>query len=87
MEHKDNLFTYLKWRGDLSIQQDPLNEIDGLIFSLLSYLRLEKQVPGVDEEGCITIKEANRLYGENNQKMLHLAEKEALFDAMAQSKR
>lgn len=87
MEHKDNLFTYLKWRGDLSIQQDPLNEIDGLIFSQLSYLRLEKQVPGVGEEKSITIKEANRRYKKTNQKMMYYAEKEALFDAMAQSKR
>ena len=87
MEHKDNLFTYLKWRGDLSIQQDPLNEIDGLIFSQLSYLNLEKQVPGVDEEGCITIKEANRLYEKTNQKMLYFAENEALFDEIARSKR
>lgn len=87
MEHKDNLFTYLKWRGDLSVQQDPLNEIDGLAFSELSYLRLDKIVPGVGEDGDITIKEANRRYKKTNQKMMYYVEKEALFDAMARSKR
>ena len=87
MEHKDNLFTYLKWRGDLSIQQDPLNEVDGLMFSQLSYLRLDKIVPGVGEEGNITIREANRRYVKTNQKMMYYAEKESLFDAMAQSER
>ncbi len=35
------LFDYLKWRGDLSFQQDPVNEVDSLIFSLISYVHLE----------------------------------------------
>ena len=87
MEHKDNLFTYLKWRGDLTIQQDPLNEIDGLMFSELSYLRLDRIVPAVGEEGMISIKEANRLYKKTNQKLMYYAQKEAMFDAMAESKR
>lgn len=29
---------YLDWRGDLSFSQDPLNEVDSAIFSLLAYL-------------------------------------------------
>lgn len=33
-----DLFAYLQWRGDLSFTQDPLNPIDALIFSALSYL-------------------------------------------------
>lgn len=33
-----NLFDYLKWRGDLSLNQSPLNEIDSLILARLSYL-------------------------------------------------
>ena len=32
------LFDYLKWRGDLSFRQAPINEVDSLIFSLLSYV-------------------------------------------------
>ena len=32
------VFDYLKWRGDLSFSLDPLNPVDGLIFSVLSYI-------------------------------------------------
>ena len=34
-----DMFDYLKWRGDLTFRQDPLNEVDALIFSGLSYVR------------------------------------------------
>lgn len=33
------IFDYLKWRGDLTFTQDPLNAVDALIFSTLSYIR------------------------------------------------
>lgn len=33
-----DLFDYLHWRGDLSFTQSPLNDIDALIFSALSYI-------------------------------------------------
>ena len=33
-----NMFDYIKWRGDLTIQNDPFNEIDSLILSRFSYL-------------------------------------------------
>ncbi|NLL41787.1 MAG: DUF2974 domain-containing protein [Firmicutes bacterium] len=39
------LFDYLKWRGDLSLQQTALNEIDSLILSRLSYLPWDGIVP------------------------------------------
>lgn len=35
------LFDYLQWRGDLTFSQVEINDIDMLIFSVLSYLRLE----------------------------------------------
>lgn len=34
----NNLINYLKWRGDLSFDISPLNEVDALIFSELVYL-------------------------------------------------
>ena len=34
----NDLFEYLKWRGDLTFTQDPPNAVDALIFSALSYL-------------------------------------------------
>lgn len=33
-----NLFDYLHWRGDLSFSQSPVNAVDALIFSALSYI-------------------------------------------------
>ena len=32
------LFDYVSWRGDLSFEQAPFNEVDSLIFALLSYV-------------------------------------------------
>lgn len=33
-----NIVDYIKWRGDLSFETDPINEIDNLILSRISYL-------------------------------------------------
>lgn len=33
-----NLFDYITWRGDLSFENDKLNELDNIIFARLSYL-------------------------------------------------
>lgn len=35
---KANVFDYIEWRGDLSFQQSPFNEIDALILSIFAYL-------------------------------------------------
>ena len=42
------LFDYIKWRGDLSFSEAPLNDVDSLIFSLISYIDFKGIVP----EGC-----------------------------------
>ena len=39
------LLDYLEWRGDLSFDQDPCNEIDSLILSILSYADFNNLVP------------------------------------------
>lgn len=41
-----NIFDYLTWRGDLTFGNVPLSPVDGLIFSVLPYIRLEGIVPG-----------------------------------------
>ena len=33
-----NIMDYLEWRGDLSFEADPFNEIDNLILSQLVYV-------------------------------------------------
>lgn len=47
-----NYMDYLRWRGDLSFSQDPLNEVDAMIFTSLSYLRLEGRPV---EDSCTSI--------------------------------
>ena len=41
-----NLHDYILWRGDLSFEQDPLNEVDMLLLSQLSYAAFGPFVPG-----------------------------------------
>ena len=37
-----NINDYLKWRGDISFEEKPLNEIDNMILSRFSYLPFNK---------------------------------------------
>ena len=39
------LYDYLNWRGDMTFAESSLNEVDSLIFSLLSYVDLKEIVP------------------------------------------
>lgn len=45
MEYKANLFDYLAWRGDVTFEQSPFNEIDGMIFARLVYAPFDLVVP------------------------------------------
>ena len=40
-----NIIDYVKWRGDISFLESPLNAVDALIFSELSYLNFEDLAP------------------------------------------
>ena len=40
-----NILDYITWRGDLSFEQSPMCEVDGLIFSMLSYIEYDGIVP------------------------------------------
>lgn len=41
-----NIFDYLTWRGDLSFAQDPVNPVDALVFSALSYIHYREAAAG-----------------------------------------
>ncbi len=41
-----NMVDYIKWRGDLTFEQDPFNEIDNIILSELCYTNFDGIVPG-----------------------------------------
>ena len=58
-----NIFDYIDWRGDLTFEQSPVNEVDGLILSLISYVDFSDIVPeGMQEE--ISIYDAAEKYFE-----------------------
>ena len=40
-----NVFDYLDWRGDLTLDLVPLCDVDALVLSRLSYLPLDGLVP------------------------------------------
>ena len=62
-----NIMDYLEWRGDLSFEADPFNEIDNLILSQLVYVEFAGIVPGIKEAGSITLKAASELFFEKNR--------------------
>ena len=40
-----DMYDYLSWRGDLSFDADPFNEIDNLLLATLSYTHFDGIVP------------------------------------------
>lgn len=52
-----DIFDYIKWRGDLSFQSDPPNEIDALVFSGLAYICYGATL-SADTSACATLREA-----------------------------
>ena len=60
------LFDYIKWRGDLSFTEAPFNEVDSLIFSLLTYLDMKGIVPDAHNGATVPIKAAaNAFFSQN----------------------
>lgn len=57
-----NVFDYLDWRGDIPLEQVSGNEIDSLIFSLISYIDFEELVPSAEEGEAISFLDAARAY-------------------------
>ena len=54
-----NLLDYIKWRGDLSFEQDPFNEIDALLFASMAYVDFSGIIP---EDGDITLADVADIY-------------------------
>lgn len=52
------IFDYITWRGDLSFEASPCNEIDALIFCEFAYLRLKGIVPEEFSREGVTIAQA-----------------------------
>ena len=81
-----NIFDYLIWRGDLSFLEAPFNEIDNLILSRVSYFPFDNTI---EENECITIKEAYEKFEKLDKQKIHILQKEDidLFPALAKSER
>ena len=52
-----SLIDYLAWRGDIHFDTAPWNEVDGLIFAVLSYLNFH----GLQDHRGWTLREAKRI--------------------------
>ena len=57
-----SLFDYMDWRGDLLFSETPLNEVDSLILSLLSYVDFEGIVSSEPTDKPISLRNAARQY-------------------------
>lgn len=57
-----NILDYVDWRGDLTLDQSPFNEVDNLILSQLSYLDFQGIVPPIGEGSCSLAEAAQALF-------------------------
>lgn len=53
-----NLLDYLDWRGDLTLEQSPFNEVDNLILAELSFVDFNDIVPAPGQGGSVVLREA-----------------------------
>lgn len=56
-----DIMDYIDWRGDIGFDEVHVNEVDGLIFSQLIYVRMKPYMPDA-KKSCITIKQLSSLY-------------------------
>jgi len=56
-----NLMDYLDWRGDVALDYDGFNEVDGLLFAELSFIDFTDIVPDVGG-GSVPLREAAQRY-------------------------
>lgn len=59
-----NLLDYLDWRGDLTLEQSPFNEVDSLILSELSYLDFSDIVPAPGFSKGKSIQEVSKAFSQ-----------------------
>lgn len=81
-----NVCDYVKWRGDLSLEQSKFNEIDNLILSRFSYFPFDKIIK---ENEVVTIKELSERFKKQDISKLPILWKDDidLFPLMGKSER
>ena len=81
----NNLFSYLRWRGDLTFEESPINEIDNAIFCAFSYIRIENFI---NSSEILTIEELYPRYVSSAKKeSILLKNQNTLFALLQNSKR
>ena len=83
-----NLIDYLHWRGDLSFEKDPFNEVDNLVFAELAYTELDEIFRSEDFHTFIALDELYKRYlpyAENRTQRSN--DPFDIFEAAAQSDR
>ena len=75
-----NIIDYLNWRGDISFSQVPLNEIDSLILSRISYFPFDNLFQGEEK---ITIEKAYKRFKKEKDKTVLQIDDLELFPAVA----
>ena len=53
-----NIVDYLKWRGDILLDDYPFNDVDNLVLSLLSYLGFDGIVPSERSNKTVLLSDA-----------------------------
>lgn len=81
-----NILDYIKWRGDLSLNQSKFNEIDNLILSRFSYLPFDELI---EENEVVTINELSQRYAKKdiNKMQILWPDDVYLFPLIGESKR
>ena len=59
-----NLLDYLDWRGDLTLEQAPFNEVDNLILAELSFVEFSGIVPAPGEGESVPLHQAAEAFFE-----------------------
>ncbi|MBR3839913.1 MAG: DUF2974 domain-containing protein [Erysipelotrichales bacterium] len=76
-----NILDYLDWRGDLSLNESPFNEIDSLVLSMLSYVSIDELVPNIDSNDYISVYTLGRKFFEKNTPEILAQDKSLLADS------
>ena len=57
-----NMMDYVRWRGDLTMERDPFNQVDSLILSELAYTELEDLVPPIESGMTVSLRQVGEDY-------------------------
>mgnify|MGYP004512306447 FL=1 len=81
-----NIIEYVKWRGDLTIDQSRFNEIDSLILNRFSYFPFDDII---EENEIVTIKDLSKRFMKKDMNTMHILwdDDANLFPAMGDSTR